>query len=453
MQRIHFIAIGGSAMHNLAITLHKKGYDITGSDDEIFEPSRSRLNKYGLLPAKEGWHVDKIHNHLDGVIVGMHAKPGNPELKAATEKNLPVFSFPEYLYEHSRNKKRIVIGGSHGKTTTTAMILHVLYHLGIKTDYMVGAQLDGFETMVSLSSDAESMILEGDEYLTSPLDPRPKFHVYRPHTAVITGIAWDHMNVFPTFENYLEQFRIFIRNIKAGGRLFYCSEDPHLKNLMNNASDDIDTRGYSLPEYSNREGVTHIHHGTTSYPMKIFGRHNLLNMEAARLVCESQGVSSPDFYNAMKSFNGASNRLEKVKETNDFVLFKDFAHAPSKVKATLNAVRERYPDRKLIALFELHTYSSLSKNFLPNYKETMDEADMALAYYNPHTLSLKRLPDLSKNEIKKSFGRKDLQVYTDISDMKQFLTTQDYHNSAVLVMSSGNFGGVDWNKIFLTESH
>ncbi|MCF8232691.1 MAG: peptidoglycan synthetase [Bacteroidales bacterium] len=443
MQRIHFIAIGGSAMHNLAIALHKKGYEITGSDDEIFEPSRSRLSRYNLLPPEEGWRPERIHNNLDAVLVGMHAKKDNPELRAARQKNLPVFSFPEYLYEHAKNKKRIVIGGSHGKTTNTAMILHVLHALDKPCDFMVGAQLEGFETMVSLSSEADIMILEGDEYLTSPLDARPKFHVYKPHTAVITGIAWDHMNVFPTFENYLEQFRLFIRQIDSGGSLFYCREDEHLPHLVENTPGPAQIESYSLPPHFIEDGVTYLETSSGNYPLKIFGRHNLLNMEAARLVCDDLGINDSDFYHSISTFGGASHRLEKVHESEDFVLYRDFAHAPSKVKATLQSVREQYPSRKLVAVFELHTYSSLNKSFLPQYQGTMDEADIAAVFFNPHTLELKRLPALGNYEVKKAFDRSDLQVFTDSDALRRFLKQPDYHNAAVLIMSSGNLGGIN----------
>ncbi len=448
MQRFHFIAIGGSAMHNLAIALKKKGNVITGSDDEIFEPSRSRLIKYDLLPGKEGWDASRIHQNLDAVILGMHAKKNNPELLAAKKQNIPIFSFPEYLYEHAKNKKRIVIGGSHGKTTTTAMVLHVLHESGQAIDYMVGAQLDGFETMVSLSSIAKTMILEGDEYLTSALDPRPKFHVYRPHTAVITGIAWDHMNVFPTFNNYLEQFRIFIRKVQSGGHIYYNREDNYLRDMMINASDDIDTYSYTLPEYSTRNGMTYVHHGITLYPLQIFGKHNLLNMEAARLICKELGINSDDFYTAMESFKGASKRMEKIKESKKLVFFKDFAHAPSKVTATLNAIREQYPDRRLIALFELHTYSSLNKEFLPNYRGTLDAADEAMVFYSPHAIKLKQLPHLNEDEVYKAFDKENLQVFTDVEVLKQTLNHLEQKNTAVLAMSSGNFGGINWEELF-----
>lgn len=446
MQRIHFIAIGGSAMHNLAIALHKKGYHITGSDDEIFEPSRSRLAQYGLLPETEGWDAAGIRDELDAVIVGMHAKKDNPELLEARRQNLPIYSFPEYLYDHSKNKKRVVIGGSHGKTTTTAMILHVLHQMGIKADYMVGAQLEGFDTMVSLSDEASIMILEGDEYLTSPLDPRPKFHVYQPHTAVITGIAWDHMNVFPTFENYLEQFRVFIQKIATNGRLIYAGTDAHLSQLAAEAPNHLQTDAYDLPDFVIRNGTTVIRYGNNEYPIHVFGDHNLMNMEAARRVCADLEIASKDYWEAVQSFKGASRRLEKVFENDDSVLFRDFAHAPSKVSATLQAVRYQYPGRKVIVFLELHTFSSLNKNFLPQYRNTLKEADLAAVFYTPHTLQLKRLPALEPEEVIHAFRRSDLKVLTDIPALRSFIQTIDAHNTAILIMSSGNFGGITWSK-------
>lgn len=446
MQRIHFIAIGGSAMHNLAIALHQKGYHITGSDDEIFEPSRSRLAQYGLLPETEGWDAARIRDELDAVIVGMHAKKDNPELQEARRKNIALYSFPEYLFNHSKNKKRVVVGGSHGKTTTTAMILHVLHKMGINADYMVGAQLEGFETMVSLSDEASIMILEGDEYLTSPLDPRPKFHVYKPHTAVITGIAWDHMNVFPTFENYLEQFRIFIQKIQRGGRLIYTSDDKNLRQMIAPAPNHLEVSPYDLPRYEISDGITIIHFEKKTYPMEVFGKHNLRNMEAARLVCRDIGISGHQFWQAMQSFKGASRRLEKVFENDDSVVFRDFAHAPSKVAATLEAVRNQYPDRKVIACFELHTYSSLNKDFLPQYQNTLNEADTAVVFYTPHTLEIKRLPALQPEEVIHAFGRSDLKVLTTPLSLRSLLHTINTHNSVILIMSSGDFGGINWLK-------
>lgn len=448
MKRYHFIAIGGAAMHNLALALYKQGHLITGSDDEIFEPSRGRLKKAGLLPESEGWHPEKLDKDLDGVILGMHAKEDNPELKKAQELGLKIYSYPEFLYNHAKDKMRLVIGGSHGKTTTTAMVLHVLNHQKIKSDYMVGAQLKGFETMVSLSEDAEMMVLEGDEYLTSPIDRRPKFHLYKPDAAVITGIAWDHMNVFPTFDNYLEQFREYIRLIEPQGKLIYCNLDADVQQVVGEVQrDDIEYIPYGLPEYKQDENGVSVLYQDKTFPMLVFGKHNLMNMQAARYLCESVGVSTQAFYQAMQSFSGASGRLETLRHSDTTTIFRDFAHAPSKLKATINAVKEKDPNRRLIAVMELHTFSSLNKDFLPHYKDSMNEADTKVVFYSPHTLQLKRLPELSKLEVKEFFGSDDLEVITEVKELQQFLSRQDYRHTNLLLMSSGNFGGLDLEEV------
>jgi UDP-N-acetylmuramate: L-alanyl-gamma-D-glutamyl-meso-diaminopimelate ligase len=440
---VHFIAIGGSAMHNLAIALHHKGYTVTGSDDEIFEPSRTRLAKLGLLPDSEGWDPARIHSGLDAVILGMHAKKDNPELIKASELGLKIFSYPEFLYEQSKQKKRIVIGGSHGKTTITAMILHVLKESGVACDYMVGAQLEGFDVMVRLTEDAPYMIFEGDEYLTSPIDPRPKFHLYRPDIALLSGIAWDHINVFPTFENYIEQFTEFIRLITPGGSLIFCGQDAVLKDISLYTRDDIEILPYGLPEYRVEEGGTHVIKGGKSYPLMVFGKHNLMNLEGARLVCLQLGITNESFMKAITSFKGASKRLERISENGTRSVFKDFAHAPSKVEATINAVKEQYPERRLIACLELHTYSSLSGAFMDHYSGTMDKADISVVYFNPHALQLKRLPDITPEQIKKGFGRNDLEVFSDSSLLMQRLQNEGKTNVIFLMMSSGNFDGLD----------
>jgi UDP-N-acetylmuramate: L-alanyl-gamma-D-glutamyl-meso-diaminopimelate ligase len=440
---VHFIAIGGSAMHNLAIALHHKGYKVTGSDDEIFEPSRTRLAKLGLLPDSEGWDPARIHSGLDAVILGMHAKKDNPELIKASELGLKIFSYPEFLYEQSKQKKRIVIGGSHGKTTITAMILHALKERGVACDYMVGAQLEGFDVMVRLTEDAPYMIFEGDEYLTSPIDPRPKFHLYRPDIALLSGIAWDHINVFPTFENYIEQFTEFIRLITPGGSLIFCGQDAVLKDISLYTRDDIEILPYGLPEYRVEEGGTHVIKGGKSYPLMVFGKHNLMNLEGARLVCLQLGITNESFMKAITSFKGASKRLERISENGTRSVFKDFAHAPSKVEATINAVKEQYPERRLIACLELHTYSSLSGAFMDHYSGTMDKADISVVYFNPHALQLKRLPDITPEQIKKGFGRNDLEVFSDSSLLMQRLQNEGKTNVIFLMMSSGNFDGLD----------
>jgi UDP-N-acetylmuramate: L-alanyl-gamma-D-glutamyl-meso-diaminopimelate ligase len=454
--KIHFIAIGGSAMHNLAIALHKKGYQITGSDDEIFEPSKSRLARYGLLPQNQGWDAANIHSGLDAVILGMHAKADNPELLEAKRLNLNIFSYPEFLYQQSRNKTRIVIGGSHGKTTITSMILHVMQFHNIDTDYMVGAQLEGFEVMVKLSENAPFIVLEGDEYLSSPIDHRPKFHLYKPHIALLSGIAWDHINVFPTFEDYLLQFSKFIDVIESKGKLIYCAADEELKKLCEDEKirKDLLLLPYSLPDYEIRNGKTLIKNRDGEFPLQVFGKHNLLNIAGAMIVCRQAGISEKMFLQAISSFKGASNRLELLSETDYAVAYKDFAHAPSKLKATTAAIREQYPDKKFIAFMELHTYSSLNKEFLIQYKDSMNAADQAYVFYSPHALQLKRLPDISPDQVKESFGRDDLVVLNDVNELNHLIAGMKKENSVYLFMSSGNFGGLNIKETasFLTNN-
>jgi UDP-N-acetylmuramate: L-alanyl-gamma-D-glutamyl-meso-diaminopimelate ligase len=410
---VHFIAIGGSAMHNLAIALHKKGDTVTGSDDEIFEPSKSRLARFNLLPSREGWDEDKIHEGLDAVILGMHAKADNPELLKAEKLGLRIFSYPEYLYEQSKEKTRIVIGGSHGKTTITAMILHVVRDYGPDCDYMVGARLEGYDVMVKFSEEARCMILEGDEYLTSPIDRRPKFHLYKPDIALLSGIAWDHINVFPTFENYIEQFKIFTGTISKGGTLIYCQEDVELLRISQESRPDIRKIPYALPGYKVRSGITRICYQDQEFPLQIFGKHNLLNLDGARLVCNTLGITDEQFYTSIQSFRGASGRLERIAGDDDTVIFRDFAHSPSKLMATINAVKEQYPEKKLVACMELHTFSSLSPEFLDHYRGCMDVADRPIVYFSPQAIQLKRLPPLSVAQVKEGFANNNLEVFTD----------------------------------------
>jgi UDP-N-acetylmuramate: L-alanyl-gamma-D-glutamyl-meso-diaminopimelate ligase len=445
--KVHFIAIGGSAMHNLAIALKKKGYHVTGSDDEIFDPSRRRLLQHELLPMSMGWDPGRIHKGLDAVILGMHARADNPELARARELGLKIYSYPEFLYEQSKNKTRVVIGGSHGKTTITAMILHVLKHHGIHTDFMVGAQIQGFDVMVQLSENAPYMIMEGDEYLSSPIDPRPKFHIYRPHIALLSGIAWDHINVFPTFEIYLEQFRQFIHLIENNGKLIYCREEQILVDLVQQeANESLCLYPYKLPAHEIRKGQSLVISGDNKYPVGVFGRHNLMNMEGARLVCQQLGVSNDMFFDAIKSFSGAGNRLEKVFEINDSIVFRDFAHAPSKLKATTQAVKEQYPQKKLVACMELHTFSSLNRDFISQYQNAMSAADQAVVFFDPHALQMKKLPDLEPAEVAKAFGRDDIIVIHKKQELEKLLNNVLPENTCFLFMSSGNFGGFDVNE-------
>jgi len=439
---VHFIAIGGSAMHNLAIALHHKGFTISGSDDEIFEPSRTRLANLGLLPEKEGWFPEKITPSLDAVILGMHAKADNPELIRAQELGMKIYSYPEYLYEQSADKTRVVIGGSHGKTTITAMILHVLKYCGIEADYMVGAKLEGFDVMVKLTHEAKIMVFEGDEYLTSPIDRRPKFHLYRPHIALLSGIAWDHMNVFPTFENYVWQFERFCQLIEPNGKLIWYSGDENIAGLIPKLRSDITSLPYSMAPHRISEGITWLTGNGQQFPMQVFGNHNLANIAGARLVCNQLGIGDHKFNEAISTFKGASNRLEKIYENANTVVFRDFAHSPSKVSATTSAVRQQFPERKLIAVFELHTFSSLSENFLPQYAHSLDLADEAVVFFSPHALQLKRLPMLNADLIRTSFGINKLRIMNTAKELTDWLKAEDLHNSALLLMTSGNFDGI-----------
>jgi UDP-N-acetylmuramate: L-alanyl-gamma-D-glutamyl-meso-diaminopimelate ligase len=415
-------------MHNLAIALHLKGHKVTGSDDEIFDPACGRLAKYGLLPSAVGWDVTRITSDIDAIVLGMHARADNPELLRAQELGLRIFSYPEYLYEQSKEKKRVVIGGSHGKTTVTAMILHVLRGMGVDCDYMVGAQLDGFEVMVRLS-DAPVMIIEGDEYLTSPIDRRPKFHLYHPHIAVINGIAWDHINVFPTFENYVEQFDIFARSIEPNGALLYYEGDEEVRKIALSARPDIALYPYN----SNKPDVE----------LQVFGKHNLQNLNAAMNVCALLGISSDKFLEQIKTFKGASRRLELVLSGASTAVYKDFAHSPSKLLATVTAMKEQFPSRTLVAAMELHTFSSLSKEFLSHYRGCMDKADVAIVYFNPHAVEHKKMPSISRELIHEAFGRDDLQVYDNSSLLVADLLSREWKNSNLLWMTSGNFDGVN----------
>ena len=440
--KVHFIAIGGSAMHNLAIALCQKGITVTGSDDEIFDPAKSRLEKYGLLPKEFGWHPEWITPDLDAVVLGMHARIDNPELLRAQDLGLKIYSYPEYLYEQSKDKWRIVVGGSHGKTTTTAMILHVLAHCGIEADYMVGAQLKGFEVMVRLSHTAKVMVIEGDEYLTSPIDRRPKFHLYKPNVAIITGIEWDHINVFPTFDIYRDQFAQFINLIEPKGTLIYCDEDAEVHRVaVENQRTDIQKLPYVCPEHRVENGITYI--GNTA--LQVFGHHNLLNLTAARLACRQVGVTDEQFDEAISTFEGASKRLELVKKSDTCAVYKDFAHAPSKLRATIHAMREQYPDRKLVACMELHTFSSLTQEFLQQYAHSMDEADVRYVYFSQHALQLKKLPPLDPEEVRRAFGG-DVEIFTDSKKLVDCVKTlfRDNDNKNLLMMSSGNFDGIDF---------
>ena len=444
---VHFIAIGGAAMHNLALALYNKGMKVTGSDDVVFEPSKSRLSASGLLPASFGWYPEKITKEIDAVVLGMHAKKDNPELLKSQDLGLKIYSYPEFLYEQSKHKTRVVIGGSHGKTTITAMILHVLNYHDIEVDYMVGAQLDGFDVMVKLTDEADFIVLEGDEYLSSPIDRRPKFHLYQPNIALLSGIAWDHINVFPTFENYLEQFQVFVDSITVGGSISYNTEDKNVKNIVEQSENPIRKFPYHTPEYTIDSGVTYLDTEEGPLPLEVFGAHNLNNLAGSKWICQQMGVDEADFFEAISSFTGASKRLEKLASNTNCVVYKDFAHSPSKVKATTEAIKAQYPDRTLVACLELHTYSSLNAEFLKQYNGTLDAADQAVVFYSPHSVEIKKLEMVSKDQIELAFNRDNLLIYNNPEDFKQYITSLEYADKAVVLMSSGSYGGLNLDTI------
>jgi UDP-N-acetylmuramate: L-alanyl-gamma-D-glutamyl-meso-diaminopimelate ligase len=445
--RIHFIAIGGAAMHNLALALHQKGYQVTGSDDAIFEPSLSRLQKRGLLPLEMGWFEDKITSDLDAIILGMHAKADNPELLKAQALGLKIYSYPEFLFEQSKNKTRVVIGGSHGKTTITSMILHVMHYHNRQVDYMVGAQLEGFDTMVHLTEENDFIVLEGDEYLSSPMDRRPKFHLYQPNIALLSGIAWDHINVFPTFDHYVEQFEIFVNQITKGGILVYNEEDATVKKVAEESHNTIRRIPYQTPVYQVVDGQTLLETPEGWMPIEIFGAHNLNNLAGAKWICQNMGVDEEDFYEAIATFKGASKRLEKLAENTQTVIYKDFAHSPSKVKATTEAVKNQYPNRTLFAFLELHTYSSLNAEFLKEYQGALDAADKAVVFFSPDAVKIKQLNEVTHAQIAEAFQREDLVIFTNPEEFKAYLFAQNYQNASLLLMSSGNYGGLNFEDV------
>ncbi len=439
----HFIAIGGSAMHNLAIALYKKGDQVTGSDDEIFEPSRSRLEKYGLLPEELGWFPEKINHTIHAIVLGMHAKADNPELLKAKEMGITIYSYPEFLYNQTQHKIRVVIGGSHGKTTTTAMIMHVLQEQSRKFDYMVGAQLDGFDTMVNFSDEAEIAIFEGDEYLTSPIDLRPKFHLYKPHIALITGIAWDHINVFPTFENYVDQFSKFAQLIEPGGTLIYFEQDTELQKIAENNKQLLEIIPYQAHPHRLMNGKTFLETNQGEVALQIFGAHNLQNISGAYHVCKKLGISDREFYQAIQSFKGANKRLQLLASGSNLTVYLDFAHSPSKLKATVDAVKNQFPQKRVVACMELHTYSSLKKEFLEQYKGSMNNADEALVFYSHHAIELKRLEPIDSKMITEAFDKEELTVFDDAALFKKQLFVMEFQNSILLLLSSGNFEGLN----------
>ena len=445
--RVHFIAIGGAAMHNMALALHQKGYEITGSDDEIFEPSRSRLEQKGLLPEKYGWFPEKINKDIDAIILGMHARKDNPELLEAQKQELKIYSYPEYIYEQSKNKKRVVIGGSHGKTTITSMVMHVLKENNIDFDYMVGSQLEGFDTMVRLSESAPLIILEGDEYLSSPIDLRSKFLWYKPHIALLTGIAWDHINVFPTWEGYIQQFDKFVGTCQENGYLTYFQDDEELCKIADKYKNKINSQAYDTHPHIVKDGETYLLVGDKEINLSVFGKHNLQNISGAKNICNQIGISDADFYATISNFSGAAKRLQTLQKTDSTRIFLDFAHSPSKLKATCSAVKEQFTERTLVACMELHTFSSLKADFLPQYKGSMDSADIAFVYFNPQTVAHKQLEAISSDDVFKAFDNPKLKVFTNSEELIQELKAINYHNKNLLLMTSGNFGGVNLKEL------
>ena len=441
--KVHFIAMGGSAMHNLAIALHKKGFTLTGSDDVFTEPSKSRLERFGLLPENQGWDAKNITADLDAVILGMHAKVDNPELAEAQKKGIRIYSYPEYVYEQSHHKTRVVIGGSHGKTTITSMILHVLKEASLDFDYLVGAQLEGFDTMVKITDEAPLIVIEGDEYLASPIDRRPKFHLYQANIGVISGIAWDHINVFPTFDNYLHQFALFIDTIQPNGKLIYCGQDEVLKELVETHPTAVEKIAYYLPEHKVNNGITSLIYHDQDYPLQVFGNHNLLNLEAAKAVCLALNIEEKTFYKAIGNFKGAAKRLELIGSNKQTNVYKDFAHSPSKLTATIAVVKDQFPGRKLIACIELHTFSSLNKAFLHEYAGTMNIAEEAIVFIDKHTFSQKNMEPYTSTIVKEAFKKDDLWFFNNAEQLFNHLKHLDYKDTNLLLMSSGTFVGTD----------
>ena len=442
--KVHFIAIGGSAMHSLALALYKKGYAITGSDDEFFEPSKSRLSAAGLLPKTSGWHPEKITTDLDAVILGMHARNDNPELIRARELGLKIYSYPEYLFEQTKDKTRVVIGGSHGKTSITSMVIHVLSYNRLDFDFMVGAQLEGQEDNIRLTKNAKIAVFEGDEYLSSTIDLRPKFHLYKPNIALISGIAWDHVNVFTTFDVYVEQFKIFIDKIEPDGNLIYCADDPLVSGIALIARDDVSSFPYNYHPYEVIESQVFLLHEGRKYPVRVFGKHNMQNLNGAKQVCKLLGISDKQFYEAIATFNGASKRLQLIGQNDHTNIYLDFAHSPSKLSATVRAVKEHFPKRKLIACMELHTFSSLSEDFLQQYYGTMERADRAYVYFSPNEIEVKKLKQFSVESVERAFDSKHLSVFTDLNALIREMKSIDWKDKNLLLMSSGNFDGLDF---------
>ncbi len=447
MERVHFIGIGGNAMHNLAIALHKKGYNVSGSDNVIIEPTHSRLKQYGLLPKDTKWHPEIISKKFEAIIVGVYIPADNPEILKAQELGIKLYSYPEFIYEQSKEKTRIVIGGSHGKTTITSIIIHALSSNNIDVDYLVGDQLDGFESMVHLTNDSNYIIIEGDEYLASAIDPRPKFHAYKPNIALISGIAWDHVNVFPSFYIYIDQFRKFIDSIEDNGTLIFNENDIMVKRLVDESSRELTTIPYRTHPFETFDNRNFLIVDSGRIPLSIFGEHNMQNIAGALKVCLLLGLSEQKFYDAMLTYKGASKRLQLLGRNESVNVYLDFAHSPSKLSATIKAVRQQFPKRHLVACMELHSFSSLNESFLEQYNGTMDLADTRFVYYNPKTIEHKGLKNLDPELVFNAFGNANIKVFTDQKKLLAELNEMDWQNKNLLFMTSGDFSGINFKEI------
>ena len=445
--QLHFIAIGGSAMHSLALAMHRLGHRVTGSDDAIFDPSKTKLEQANLLPDTLGWHPEKLNNEIDVVVLGMHAKADNPELIMAQALGLKIQSYPEFLASMCKEKSTVVVAGSHGKTTITAMVLHVLNYHGVSTDFMIGAPVPAVTETLSISDENDFILLEGDEYLSSAIDSQPKFLWYKPEIALISGIAWDHVNVFPTFEDYISQFEKFIYSIVEGGVLFYNEEDKELKSLVENCSHPVKKIPYGTPEHTLDNGITYLNTSEGSLPLSVFGTHNLMNLAGARWISQLMGVDVSDFYEAIPSFTGAAKRMERLAKGKTAILFKDFAHAPSKVSASAKAVKSQFSRHKIKVCLELHTYSSLDATFIKQYKDSLTAADEAIVFYDPEALKIKNRAPIDPDAIKKAFNHSSIVVITEAKVLQKELFEQEYVNYVLVMMSSGNFGDLDWEKL------
>lgn len=447
-QAIHFICVGDSAMYDLALNLQEQGYLITGSDNEIYELSSSTLEQRGLLPAAMGWFPEKITANLTAVIVGMRVRKDNPELLKAQELGLSIFSHPEYVYELSRQKQRVVITGSHGKTTITSIILHVLNYHKREFDYLVGAQPDGFATMTKLTPNAPIIIIEGDEYASSPIDPQPDFLHYKPHIALISGIAWDHVNIYPTWEEYVDQFEHLAEAMPKAGVLIFDESDDMLDVIGQKERPDITKVPYESHPHTIVDGQTFlITKEKAPVPVRIFGEHNMKNIAGAMTVLDVIGITDEQFYQAIPSFKGAEYRLEKVVQRNNRILFRDFAYAPSKVRATTEAVRNQFPDKRVMAIVELHTFSSLNKKFLSQYKGTLDSANIAGVYIDADVLISQQQSHIRPTDFTNAFGRTDLRVLTSPTEMNEFIKNSHDRTDIFLLMSSSNFDNLDLSKL------